>query len=468
MSKDTLLQTVAASVRDIPLDKLVSSKANIRRGRSAATVRARASSILAHGLLQNLVVRAQRDGQGQFTNVFEVTAGRTRLAALKLLAQRKKIAKDAAIPCNVREDGIAEELSLAENLSREALHPADEFEAFHDLHDRKGQSADEIAARFGTTKRHVQERLKLGAVSPKLLALYRAGEMALDQLMAFAVCDDPARQEEVWAGLSWDKTPGIIRDTLLASHVRARDKRAQFVGLAAYEAAGGTVLRDLFSEGDDGYLADPALLDRLVAEKLEGVAATVRAEGWKWVEIATDFPHGHGFARFYEREVPLSERDAGKVSKLEAWIEEIERALEQDGPDQALEAKLDTLQIKLAAFDAKRSVFDPDAVEKGGAFVVIGHDGEPEVLRGLLRPEDRDAEGSSTKQGRSGDSETVEADGASVTGDANSLSDRLAADLTAHRTMAMRDALTGNPDVALSRAQQAVEYLMGLAADNRA
>ena len=95
----------------------------------------------------------------------------------------------------------ATEISLAENAIRTDMHPADQYEAFAKLHDEEGKSAEDIAARFGVTAAVVRQRLKLGAVSPKLRALYRKGEMNLDQLSAFAITEDHERQERVWREL---------------------------------------------------------------------------------------------------------------------------------------------------------------------------------------------------------------------------------------------------------------------------
>jgi ParB family chromosome partitioning protein len=183
-----------SETRDIPLSKLNPSPLNVRRHPHSG-VEALADNILALGLLHNLTVRPELKDEKQ-TGRFEVTAGSGRLAALKLLASRKQIAKNAPINCNVRADGSAREVSLAENVMREELHPADQFQAFKEL-EADGLGIDDIAARFGVTPRVVKERLKLGAVSPKLLDCYRAGDLNLEQLMTFTVCDDHARQEEV-------------------------------------------------------------------------------------------------------------------------------------------------------------------------------------------------------------------------------------------------------------------------------
>jgi ParB family chromosome partitioning protein len=141
----------------------------------------------------------------------------------------------------------------------------------------------------------VKQRLKLASVSPKLLDVYAEDGMTLDQLMAFTVNADHERQEQVWEALqrSHNKEAYYVRRLLTEGAIRASDKRAQFVGIEAYETAGGDVMRDLFQQDDGGWLQNPALLDRLVAEKLEREADRVRSEGWKWVEVALYFPYGH-------------------------------------------------------------------------------------------------------------------------------------------------------------------------------
>ena len=154
----------------------------------------------------------------------------------------------------------------------------------------------DIAARFFVTPTVVKQRLRLAAVSSTLLDVYAEDGMTLEQLMAFTVTNDHARQEQVSEAISrtYNKEAYYIRRQLTEGAVKALDRRAQFVGVEAYEAAGGVVLRDLFQTDDDGgWLQDPALLDRLVIEKLQAAAEALRPEGWKWIAIAADFPYGH-------------------------------------------------------------------------------------------------------------------------------------------------------------------------------
>jgi ParB family chromosome partitioning protein len=237
--------TLSAS-RDIPFNKLMLSQSNVRRLKAGVSIEELAEDIARRSLLQSLSVRPVLDADGAETGMFEVPAGGRRFRALELLVKQKRMNKTQPVPCIVRTDGIAEEDSLAENVQRAALHPLDQFRAFHILRE-KGLSEEEIAARFFVNPTVVKQRLKLAAVSQKLLDVYAEDGMTLEQLMAFTVTNDQRRQEQVWEALarSYNKEPFYIRRQLTEGAVRAVDKRAQFVGVDAYEAAGGAVMRDL-------------------------------------------------------------------------------------------------------------------------------------------------------------------------------------------------------------------------------
>ena len=253
--------------RDIPFNKLVFSQSNVRRVKAGVSIEQLAESIAQRTLLQSLYVRAVADAEGNETGMFEVPAGGRRYRALELLVKQKRMAKTQSVPCVVREGGIAEDDSLAENDERVGLHPLDQFRAFQTLRDA-GLSEEDIAARHFVTPAIVKQRLRLASVSPKLHEVYAEDGMTLEQLMAFSVTTDHNRQEQVWENVSrsgYDE-PYQIRRMLTENTVRGSDRRAQYVGIDAYEQAGGPVLRDLFEHDDGGWLQDVALLDRLVTE----------------------------------------------------------------------------------------------------------------------------------------------------------------------------------------------------------
>ncbi len=255
--------------RDIPFNQLVLSQANVRRVKAGISIEELADDIARRGLLHGLSVRSVVDEAGTETGMFEIPAGGRRYRALELLVKQKRLAKSAPVPCVVREGGIAEEDSLAENVQRAPLHPLDQFRAFLALRE-KGQSEEEIAAAFFVSVNVVKQRLKLASISPALLETYAEDGLTLDQLMAFTVSGDHERQEQVFERLkvAYDKQPYVIRRMLTEGAVRASDKRSQFIGLDAYLEAGGPIMRDLFQGDDGGWLQDVALVDRLVAEKL--------------------------------------------------------------------------------------------------------------------------------------------------------------------------------------------------------
>ena len=247
-----------SSSRDIPFNKLVLSQSNVRRVKAGVSIEELAEDIARRTLLQGLNVRPVLDADGVETGMFEVPAGGRRYRALQLLVKQKRLAKTAPVPCVVRDPSVdisAEEDSLAENVQRAPLHPLDQFRAFQALRE-KGQSEEEIAAAFFVGVNVVKQRLRLAAVSEKLLDVYAEDGMSLDQLMAFTVTTDHARQEQVWETLqrSYSQEPYQIRRMLTERTVRASDKRVLFVGLDAYEQAGGIVMRDLFQQDDGGWL----------------------------------------------------------------------------------------------------------------------------------------------------------------------------------------------------------------------
>ncbi len=160
---------------------------------SRTVIAALAASIAVKGLLQAPVVEPEL-ADGAPTGSWLVTIGDGRPQALRLLAKRKTIAKTQAVRCVVDLANDPHEISIDENVTRTEMHPADQFEAFKKLADERGLSAQDIGARFGVSAQVVRQRLRLGAVSPKLMAAYREGEVTLEVLMAFAVSEDHERR----------------------------------------------------------------------------------------------------------------------------------------------------------------------------------------------------------------------------------------------------------------------------------
>ena len=455
----------------IPLNKLKKSPKNARKmPHSEAAVEAKAASIAAKGILQNLVVEPELDAEGGATGFYFVTIGEGRRLAQLLRVKRKEIKKTEPIRCVVDTANDPHEISLDENVTRENMHPADQFEAFQKLADERGFGAEEIAARFGVTPYVVRQRLRLAGVSPKLMQVYREGELTLEQLMAFAICADHGRQEGVFERLSYNRDASTIRRMLTETHVSATDRRVQFVGIEAYTEAGGTVLRDLFSEDRGGYLEDVALLDLLVTAKLGREADTLRAaEGWKWTEAHLDFPHAHGMRRTYPHPVELSAEDQTALKAAQA---EFDRLTEQHQTAEELTEEVDArfgeLEAEIERLEARRQAYEPDDIARAGAFVILNHDGTVRIERGFIRAEDEKPKAETGATGDQSEPGEEEADRAPVQSgegeqesgeeedDDRSLSDTLVRDLTAHRTLGLRLNVSEQPELAIVAATHAL------------
>jgi ParB family chromosome partitioning protein len=452
---------------DIPFNKLVLSQSNVRRVKAGVSIEELAEDIVRRGLLQGLSVRPVVDQAGTETGMFEIPAGGRRYRALELLVKQKRLAKTAPVPCIVRNSGIAEEDSLAENVQRAPLHPLDQFRAFLALRE-KGQSEEEIAAAFFVSVNVVKQRLKLASVSPALLDVYAEDGMTLDQLMAFTVSGDHERQEQVFERLkaSYDKQPYAIRRMLTEGAVRAADKRVQFIGVDAYVAAGGSVLRDLFQGDDGGWLQDVPLVDRMVTEKLKAASETIAAEGWKWIEVAPDFAYGHAFGlrQLCGEMAPLTADEVATRLALQAELDRLSDEYQDadELPDE-VDERMSELETAIDSFEERPVLFDAAEIVRAGAFVSIGPDGQLRVERGYVRPEDE-----LSSEAELGSVEDSDADGvmaASYDGHdtvittelatdpeedegLSPISDRLMTELTSHRTLGLRQALGEQPDVA--------------------
>ena len=456
--------TLSAS-RDIPFDKLRLSQANVRHVKAGVSIGELAEDIARRTLLASLTVRPVMDADGTETGLYEIPAGGRRFRALELLVKQKRLNKTAPVPCIVRMDGLAEEDSLAENIQRAPLHPLDQFRAFRAMRE-KGIGEEEIAAAFFVSAAVVKQRLRLAAVSPALLDAYATDEMTLEQLMAFTVTPDHDRQDRVWAAISqsYAREPYTIRRMLTEESVRASDRRARFVTLDAYEKAGGTILRDLFQSDDGGWLQDAGLLDRLVAERLREEAEAVAAEGWKWIETAPEFAYGHsyGMRRLTGDPVPPTGEETQAYEALQVEYEELQDRYDasEDLPDD-VDVRLGEIETAMEAYQARPLVFDPEEIARAGAFVSIDPGGHLRIERGFVRAEDEvpvAASGSAEEQrddlenggdhGGNPDGRIPETLDEPEEDGIRPLPDRLVAELTAHRTLALRDALAQDPDLA--------------------
>ncbi|EMS96690.1 plasmid stabilization protein [Agrobacterium tumefaciens str. Cherry 2E-2-2] len=443
--------SIQHEVERVTLNRLVPSPANVRRVYSTIGVSELADSIEAVGLLQNLTVRKGKKGK------YEVVAGSRRLAALRLLVKEGRLADDAEIPCNVRNTDNHTELSLAENVQREAMHVVDEILSYRQLAEN-GMAPDTIAARFGQSVITVRQRLKLANLSPKVLDVMREDGMTLEQARALAISDSHEEQERVWFDSPYyNRDPRTLRALLTSEHVRSTDRLARFVGLDTYEAAGGNILRDLFNADNSTFLTDQPLLTKLAMDGLEHIAEPVKAEGWGWVETSLDASaiYDGGYGRIYPQTRELTEDEQAELSALGASFDELQAQIEAyaegDAAIETDEARLVEIEQHIAAIQNAAKSYEPREMALAGCIVYLDHFGVAQVGRGYVKAAHKAAL-DQLQRGEPEDSHNEEAKvPAPFTPEAQAgYSAALIEELTAIRTAAMRVELANRPAIALA------------------
>lgn len=447
----------------IKIEDLVPSPYNVRRY-LAGQVEELAALIASQGLLQNLIVTEQVVGRGKRQETkFGVVAGERRRRALALLQQRKELPDGHEVLCELVSAERAMEISLAENSGREAMHPADEFEAFHALV-QQGRGIEDVAARFGVSPLVVQRRLKLAALSPKLLVLYREDGINLDQLMALCLSSDHVAQERAWfESQPWDRAPAALRKRLTEGEVLAHQSAlARFVGIEAYEAAGGVARRDLFDSDQSCWICDPELLRRLAGERLDSEAQQVRAEGWAWVEarINLDSAALREFSRCepgLRAPTPDEKRSLAEFDERLSELEAEQRTLDDNdtwtpADGERIDLEEQDIESRRKAIQVARQVWRADDKAHAGAIITVGRDGAIEVIRGLVRAEDRRATKAAArsqparKQTSEGESQPP---AATESAEPHAFSGTLLRRLAAHRTAALQALLSQGNGAAL-------------------
>lgn len=421
--------------------------------------------ILAEGLLQNLIGYQQKKGKKN-TGIIEIVGGGRRYDALAWLVATGKIDPDT-FEIEVRICTAAEAVakSLTENSGREALPPADQFRAFQALAD-EGKTAEEIATAFGVDEVTIKRRLKLANVAPRLFALYEEGTATLDQLMALALTEDHATQEQVWDSLpQYNRTHHQIRNLITAQEVDTKNSKiARFVGLDEYEAAGGTVRRDLFSDNNGGFMKDAVLLESLAVEKLQRMTPELTNAGFAWVDYCTNISWDelNKFSRVKMVAAPFSDEDQAKYdamqdreTAIDSELDDLHASLGEDEEDPAnaeVQAKIDALDAENEALqEAMRALQaaypetpDPAYVKMAGAIVTIEQEAI-KIHKGLVRPEDKKQlqTAAAISRAESGEAPEEPAKAKSVH------SEKLTRQLTAHRTAALQVMVAERADVGL-------------------
>ena len=388
-----------------------------------------AASIGALGLLQPLIVVIA-------AGLAYVADGNRRLAALMRLAAAGTIPADAEVDVIECDAETAREAGLAANLNQVAMHEADQVAAFAEM-EQAGAKPKAIATRFGVSLPHVKRMLALGSVSPLILDAWRSGKhgVGIDEVKAFTLAPSVAEQERVFDKLSarggsfWSNH---IRDELGAG--RSTETMLKRVGLDAFKAAGGHVVKDLF--GDQAAVSDPALLKRLSDERLVARRDEIRADGWAWAEIEDDLPPGarYSWSTLHSSRREPTEAEAARLREIEAFLEaDDDDASVEDAAVQAAIAEAHAIEASLVAQPG------PDDRARSGCVVSWNYDASIHVREFVLRPEDVKAAKASAA-----------ATGEGVDPEAKGLSSALIDRLSVQLTQAVQDSFETAPRAALA------------------
>ena len=433
-------------LKDLLVADLGLSDLNPRKEFSDESIEALAESIKVCGLMQNLM------GLVVGEHVLIVAGGR-RLRALQLLAERGE--GPEMVPVLLTDDvELARTWSGSENEAREELHPADQLTAYATMA-RAGQGVPQIAAAFGVTERHVQRRLKLAALDDASLQALRAGEINPEHAQALLLCNSEDQRAKELERARQGVSAASLRRDILHGQVTSDDRRALFVGMAAYRAAGGAISSDLFSS--DVVIEDVTLLDHLFAEKVAQTRDAFIEAGWRWAEFCPDvyvpYSVGDRCDRIYPKPVPFDEASEARYAALE------NRQFDADFTE------ADRAELRAASWIAARKHVFTDAQRSvAGLWFCVQTDGRVRTLEGYVRREDR---AEAVAQGVLRETKVEPAIGTDAGADEDGEADRgfsaaLLADLRAVRLSALQEAILNRPQLAR------VVLAYGLACDTHA
>ena len=174
-----------------------------------------------------------------------------------------------------------------------------------------------------------------------------------------------------------------VKSLLKPDAVNGTDRRAVFVGREAYEAEGGKIGGDLFSE--EVTFDNPEILAAAFQQKLATAAKTiVEVEGWKFAETLQDSHIGYW---------TIEEMKMERVYPVGGELTEVQEARYDELGELANEEVLDEVgQIEL---DALQAILDGEYSDKqkahAGFIAYVDQSGKLHLEAGLIRREDKKA-----------------------------------------------------------------------------
>jgi ParB family transcriptional regulator, chromosome partitioning protein len=345
------------------------------------------ASIKAKGWIGTMWVREITRRTEAGLPVYDIIDGSRRWYALhELQAENNwRVDQDIAITVFNVNDAEALELSTLSVEVRRDLSPADQCTTFYRLK-LNGMTEADIASHFAVSEKLVRQRLTLGALPSVIITALRLGDMDLASAMAFTLAGSAERQLQVFEKLAktgWSAY--AVRSELLEKSISADHFKCKFVGAEEYQAAGGTITTDLFSE--NRHFDDGALVHKLFDAKIEATAQALKDEGWQWVEIVKG--GGHKLAS-YGLQKPKGTKHLNTEEYLRRGACKVRlaglEAIDQDSEDWNAERdeEFEALVQEVKALETPP--FTERQMQKAGCAIVIKEWQPVEIHRGLLKP----------------------------------------------------------------------------------
>lgn len=431
----------AATIEYVPLSDLIKSPLNIRSmPYTAESVKRLANSIETLGLLHNLVVHSLPEGKSG------VAAGGRRLASLTLLCEMGRINLDYRVPVKCVSDELAVEASYAENSELETMHPVEQIRAFGMLA-AQGKTAAQIGDGLGYGSRHVQRMLKLANLAPVLLEKLAADDINVEQCQALCLESDQARQVAVFESVHarWGAAPAhLLKQGITESEIYVTSPNFMFVGRETYEAAGGVVREDLFSQEEGAGTVDEILVEKLVLEKLEAIALEIQQrEGWAWglgrfKKVNTHGQDGLDYLLLKKAKTSFTDAEQSRLDELTEKYDAIDSVCDESD---ALEADICRIRD-----EAELRSWTDEQKAMSGVVVSFSSD-EVTIQRGVCRTED-------LPKKEDGESEDAPCSVSSVTTVRADIAEGVTVPqlvkLSSERTLAVQAALMQQPEKAVA------------------
>jgi ParB family transcriptional regulator, chromosome partitioning protein len=286
-------------IDQIPLDRLSVSKANMRQGKKPPDVTDILPSVIRRGVISPLFVRPNcQDGH------FEIVAGKRRYFAS--LEAAKQGQYELTLPCIVLADGDdadALEVSMIENMLRQAPDPVTQWESYTRLV-KEGRTVESIATTFALTELQVKRILALGNLLPRIREAFRAEEIDAETIRHLTLATKA--QQKAWLALFEGEDSYAPRGSQLKAWLfggGAISVKAALFDMADYP---GQIVTNLFEE--DGYFADSDAFWTAQQAAIEARKAAYLEDGWSAVEVVP--PQSHFSTWEYEK---APKRKGGRV-----------------------------------------------------------------------------------------------------------------------------------------------------------